>query len=90
MINKRIINHHHHHVKEVLRYELSTVSFVLAHADDALRKTTKSVLMAEVERECQAQGSLSENALSTAFIFDAMALVQTLKSAGPRTFGELA
>ena len=77
-------------VKEVLRYELSTVPFALAHADGALRKTTKSVLMAEVERECQAQGRLPESALSTAFIFDAMALVQTLKSAGSRTFGDLA
>ncbi|CAH3184172.1 unnamed protein product, partial [Porites lobata] len=75
-------------VKEVLRYELSTVPFALAHADGALRKTTKSVLMAEVERECQAQGRLPESALSTAFIFDAMALVQTLKSAGSRTFGD--
>ena len=36
-------------VKEVLRYELSTVPFALAHAD--------GVLMAEVEREYQAQGS---------------------------------
>ena len=77
-------------VKEVLRYELSTVPFALAHADGALRKTTKSVLMAEVERECQAQGRLPESALSTAFIFDAMALIQTLKSAGSRTFGDLA
>ena len=74
-------------VKEVLRYELSTVPFVLAHADGALRKTTKSV---EVERECQAQGRLPEKALSTAFIFDAMALVQTFKSAGSRTFKDLA
>ena len=31
--------------KEVLRHELSTVPFALAHADGALRKTTKSVLM---------------------------------------------
>ena len=77
-------------VKEVLRYELSTVPFALAHADGALRKTTKSVLMAEVERGCQAQGRLPESALSTAFIFDAMALVQMLKSAGSRTFGDLA
>jgi len=77
-------------VKEVLRYELSTVPFALAHADGALRKTTKSVVMAEVERECQAQGRLPESALSTAFIFDGMALVQTLKSAGSRTFGDLA
>lgn len=37
-------------VKEVLRYELSTMPFALAHADGALRKTTKSVpIMAEVK-----------------------------------------
>ena len=77
-------------VKEVLRYELSTAPFAFAHADCSLRKTTKSVLMAEVERECQAQGRLPESALSTAFILDAMDLVQTLKSAGYRTFGDLA
>lgn len=77
-------------VKEVLRYELSTVPFALAHADGALRKTTKSVLMAEVEREFQAQGRLPESTLSTAFIFDAMALVQSLKSASSRTFEDLA
>ena len=62
----------------------------MAHADGALRKTSKSVLMAEVERECQTQGRLPESALSTAFNFDAMALIQTLKSAGSRTFGDLA
>ena len=64
--------------------------FALADADGALRKTTKSVLMAEVERECQAKGRLPESALSNAFIFDAIALVQTLKSEGSRTFGDLA
>ena len=77
-------------VKEVLRYELSTVPFALAHAGGALRKTTKSALMAEVERKCQAQGRLPESTLSTAFIFDAMALVQSLKSASSCTFGNLA
>ena len=71
--------------------EIRTVhrALALAHADGSLRKTKKSVLMAEVERKCQAQGRLPESALSTAFIFDAMDLVQTLKSAGSRTFGDL-
>lgn len=77
-------------VKEVLSYELSAVPFALAHVDGALRKTTKSSLMAEVERECQAQGRLPESTLSTAVISDAMALIQMLKSAGCCTFGDLA
>ena len=55
-------------VKEVLSYELSTVPFALAQADGALRKTTKSSLITEVEQECQAQGRLPESTLSTAFI----------------------
>ena len=46
--------------------------------------------MAEVEQECQAQGRLPESTLSTAFISDAMALIQMLRSAGCRTFGDLA
>ena len=45
-----VAKYHDVDVKEVLRYELSTMPFALAHADGALRKTTKSVpIMAEVE-----------------------------------------
>lgn len=86
-----VAKYHDVDVKEVLRYELSTMPFALAHADGALRKTTKSVpIMAEVKWECQAQGRLPESAISTAFIFDAKALVHTLKSAGSGTSGDLA
>ena len=36
------------------------------------------------------KGKLPESTLSTAFIFDAMVLVHSLKSASYRTFGDLA
>ncbi|KAK3740844.1 hypothetical protein QZH41_000596 [Actinostola sp. cb2023] len=77
-------------LKEVLSYELSTVPFSLAHADGSLRKTTKSILMTELERMSQAEGRLPVREVSTAFIFDGMAMIQMLKSGGSRTFGELA
>ena len=37
-------------LKEVLSYELSTVPYSLAHTDGTLRKSAKSVLLAELEK----------------------------------------
>ena len=37
-------------LREVLSYELATVPYALAHVDGSLRKATKSVLLAELEK----------------------------------------
>ena len=56
-------------LKEVLSYELSTVPHSLAHADGTLRKTTKSALLTELEKEVDVQlklpGKLTELQLHT-------------------------
>lgn len=78
-------------LKEVLSYELSTVPFALAHADGTLSKTTKSILMTEIEKVHPAEGTLPHgHDPAAAYIFDGMALVQMLRGGGVRTFGELA
>lgn len=76
-------------MKEVLTYELSAVPFSLAHSDGSLRKTDKSVLLTELEKKVDVQPRLpqvaSSNQMSTAHIFDGMALVQMVKSSGAVT-----
>ena len=37
-------------LREVLSYELATVPYSLAHVDGSMRKATKSVLLAELEK----------------------------------------
>ena len=77
-------------LKEVLTYELSAVPYALVHPDGSLRKTTKSVLLSEPERVSPAVGRLPRNYLEAALIYDGMALLQSMKSAGCTTFGDLA
>ena len=80
-------------LREVLRYELSSVPCALAHTDGSLRKTTKSVLLSSLEEEVQVLPRLRVDGvceLSTAYIIDGMAIVQMVRSAGSATFGELA
>ena len=80
-------------LKDVLSYELSAVPFALAHTYGSLRKTNKSVLMAELENKVDVQTKLPQvttSTTSTAHIFDAMALVHMTKSFGASTFGEMA
>jgi hypothetical protein len=79
-------------LKEVLSYELSTVPFSLAHPDGSLRKTNKSVLLAEFEKRVEVQPSMPRATSETcsAHLFDAMALIQMTTSGGAVTFGEMA
>lgn len=79
-------------LKEVLTYELSTVPCSLAHNDGSLRKTTKSVLLSELEKVADVQGKLPTPTpeMATAYLFDVMASVQMVKDGGASTFGELA
>ena len=81
-------------LREVWRYELSSVPCALAHTDGSLRKTTKSVLLSSLEEEVQVLPRLPVDGvceLSTAYIIiDGMAIVQMARSAGSATFGELA
>jgi len=77
-------------LKEVLSYELSTVSFALAHQDGSLRKTTKSVLAKQLEEQVEVLPRLLSSSSETISIINGMAMVQMLKSAGASTFGDLA
>ena len=80
-------------LRELLSYELSTVPLSLAHYDGSLRKTNKSVLIAELEKKVDVHPKLPQvttSQMSTAHIVDAMALVQMTKSAGAANFGEMA
>lgn len=63
-------------LRDVLTYELSSIPFSLAHADGTLRKTTKSVLMSEIEKVESPVGCLPPiDPHSVAYIIDGMALV---------------
>ena len=85
--NSRDVN-----LREVLSYELSTVPYGLAHADGTLRKSTKSILLTELEKMVNVKPTLpaTGSTIATAQVIDGMALVQILKSGGASTFGELA
>ena len=65
----------HNELREVLSYELSNAPYALAHPDDSLRKTTKSVLLAELECIPLAVGRLPRSELEAALIVDGMALL---------------
>ena len=81
-------------LKEVIPYELSSIPFSIAHLDGTLRKTTKSDLLAELEKpvcdEVQSQLPAPTNGMTTAYLTDAMAVIQILKYDGVSTFGKLA
>ena len=81
-------------LREVISYELSAVPFSIAHMDGTLRKTTKSDLLAEVEKpisdEIQSKLPDPTNGMTTTYLTDAMAVIQMLKSDGVSTFDELA
>ncbi|EDO46217.1 predicted protein [Nematostella vectensis] len=79
-------------LQHVLCYELSSVPFALAHADGTLRKTTKSVLLTEIEKVQLPQNQLppGNDTCKTALVFDGMALVQALRFGGARTIKDLA
>ncbi len=79
-------------LREVLTYELSTVPFAIAHSDGSLRKTVKSVLLAELEKEVTALPRLQfdEQSQLSAYVMDGMATIQMVKTGGAATFGELA
>ena len=79
-------------LREVLKYELSPVPYTLAHTDGTLRKSTKSAPITALEDSVQVLPHLpcdNENP-RTAHILDGVAVVQMVKVAGARTFGEMA
>ena len=77
-------------LREVLSYELSAVPVAIAHGDGSLRKTTKSSLMPGLEKNVAVLPSLPPSLIPTAFVIDAMALVQVMKSASSASFGQMA
>ncbi len=77
-------------LKELFTFELSTVPYSLAHTDGTLRKTVKSVLLPEMEKNVEsiAKRPVADGGLTVGFLLDAMA--QMVKTGGASTFGELA
>jgi len=63
---------------------------LVAHRDGSLRKTNKSSLMAILEENVTSSARLPESGLSAVYLVDGMALIQMVRSAGCKTFGELA
>ena len=66
---------------------MSAVPFSLTHTDGSLRKTNKSVIMAELENMVDVHLKLPQ---PVRYVFDAMALVHMTKSFGASTFDEMA
>ena len=67
---------------------MPSVPYALAHPDSSLRKTTKSVLLAELESVSPSVGRLPRSNKEAAL--DGMALIQSWRTAGCTAFGELA
>ena len=63
-------------LKDVLRYELSSIPFSLAHQDGSLRKTTKSALAALIEAKVNVCQRLLPFSQDTIHLLDGMATVQ--------------
>ena len=77
-------------LKEVFSYELSPVTFALAHKDGSLRKSDKSVLMSVLEETVTVLPQLpSDSAIPIALMVDGMAFIQKLRSGGAVNFGDL-
>ena len=77
-------------LRQVLSYELSAVPVAIAHGDRSLRKTTKSSLMSVLKKNVTVLPSLPPSLIPTAFVIDAMALVQVMKSASSASLGQMA
>ena len=75
---------------QVLTHKLSVVPVAIAHGERSLRKTTKSSLMSVLEKNVAVLPSLPPSLIPTAFVIDAMALVQVMKSASSASFGQMA
>lgn len=73
-------------------FELSPVSYALAHADGSLRTCTKSVFLADLEEPTGVSTRLppSTQDMKTAHIIDGMVQVLTVGNAGVRSFWDLA
>lgn len=76
-------------LKDVLSYELCSVPVALVHPDGTLRKTPKSSLMAILEKNVESSARFPVSEKDTAVIIDAMAMIQTVKSAGATTFADM-
>ena len=85
-----VAKNRHIDLREVLSYEMSSVPYTLAHPDGSLRKATKSVLLAELESVSPSVGRLPRSNKEAALILDGIALLQSWRTAGCTTFGELA
>jgi len=78
-------------LKKLLSHELTAVPLALAYDDGTLRKTCKSKLLNGIENVqlTESINTLPPSQTATAWIIDGMAIIQMLKSAGAKCFGEL-
>lgn len=79
-------------LKDVLSYELSAVPSSIAYSDGSPKKTNKSVLLDVLENQIESESRLPDPSShkTTAYLFDAMSVIQMIKSCGSSTFGNLA
>ncbi len=80
-------------LKNVLKYELAAVPPALFHDDGTMRKTNKADLAQKLESNCpEVLAELPQIAagISSAYIIDGMAMVQSLNENHFRTFNDLA
>eukprot|EP00058_Branchiostoma_floridae_P022022 XP_002607512.1 hypothetical protein BRAFLDRAFT_69943 [Branchiostoma floridae] len=77
-------------LKDVLKYELCAIPLSITHADGSLRKPNKSLLLAELEKDIEAHPRLPPSDMSTAYIIDGIAMVQSVQTGGASFFGDLA
>jgi hypothetical protein len=79
-------------IPSLFAFELATVPSSLANSDQSLRKTCKSKLLTEIEKDAISCKSLPPFADSnkTCWILDGMAILHTVQHGGKETFGDLA
>ena len=66
--------------------------YSIAHGDGTLRKTTKSILLNELETSSTSEPTLrmsDQNGMPTAYVIGRLVVIQSLKSAGAGSVSEL-
>ncbi|CAH1277494.1 Hypp9663, partial [Branchiostoma lanceolatum] len=81
----------HIDLKGLLSHELCAVPLSMVHTDGTMRKTCKSALLSELEKEVQVHARLPVACqMPTSYIIDGMAMIQAVGAGGTAFFGDLA
>jgi hypothetical protein len=76
-------------LKELYSYELAQVPLALANLDGSMIKTSKSMLLKELEIDGKSTMTLPKATHNSAYIIDLLAVVQMLSKGTLATFGDL-